>query len=79
MPFIERVNKYIHYGSLFKYPRRLFKYLMSGIYPVVIKIWRIPPIMNIEDTILKIRNDRCSIARFGDSEVLYIVNKLNLH
>jgi glycosyltransferase family protein len=75
---IGNINKYIHYGGVFKIPRRIFKHLMSMVYPIVVRIWKIPPIETIENTILKLKKERCSIARFGDSEVLYIVDKLNL-
>jgi len=75
---LERINKYLHYGGLLKYPRRLFKYFMYAIYPIVIEIWKIPSIKTIEETLLKIKDKKCSIARFGDGEVLYIVDKLNL-
>lgn len=70
--------KYLHYGPLFKLPRKLIKHLLSYVYPLVIAIWKLPKMHDIETTIIKIKKDKQSIARFGDSEVLYIVNKLNL-
>lgn len=74
----KKLNKYLHYGPLFKIPRRIIKHIMSAIYPLVIRIWKLPNVKSIEETINKIKNDGCSIARYGDSEILYIVNHLNL-
>jgi glycosyltransferase family protein len=66
------------YGKFFHYPRQVVKRITSFFYPFVIKIWPLPTVKTIEETILKIIEDKVSIARFGDSEVLYIVDKLNL-
>lgn len=68
----------IHYSPLFKIPRRAAKYIFSFIYPLAIKIWQLPQVKSIEETILKIRDEKMSIARFGDSEMLYVARKLNL-
>lgn len=68
----------LHYGKVFKVPRKIAKQTLSLVYPMVIRLWPLPKIMSIEETIHKIVNDKCSIARFGDSEILYIVDKLNL-
>lgn len=68
----------LHYGKIFKIPRRIAKYSLSAIYPAVIKFWPLPKILSIEETIHKIVKDKCSIVRYGDSEILYIVDKLNL-
>lgn len=78
MLLTKQLNRYLHYGIFFRYPRKVFKYLMVAIYPIVIRVWKLPSIKSIEETILKIKNEKCSIARFGDGEVLYIVDKLNL-
>jgi len=66
------------YGKFFHYPRQVIKRVTSLLYPAVVAIWPLPRVKSIEETILKILSDRVSIARFGDSEVLYIVDKLNL-
>jgi glycosyltransferase family protein len=76
--FFQKINKYLHYGSLLRVPRRIVKHLLSAVYPLVIRMWPLPRVESIEATILKIRDERLSIARFGDSEVLYVVNQLNL-
>lgn len=66
------------YGKLFKLPRKLAKYSLSAIYPVVIKIWPLPKVLSIDETLDKIITNKCSISRFGDGEFLYIIDKLNL-
>lgn len=68
----------LQYGSFFKYPRKVFKYFLSFIYPVVIKIYPLPKIKSIPETIDKILGERSSICRFGDSELLYIIEGRNL-
>jgi glycosyltransferase family protein len=66
------------YGKFFHYPRQIIKRILSALYPVVIKIWPLPKVMSIEETIDLILSEKKSIARFGDSEFLYIIDKLNL-
>lgn len=68
----------IQYGSFFKYPRKAFKHFLSAIYPIVIKILPLPKIASIEETIDKIINEKKSICRFGDGELLYLTEKRNL-
>lgn len=66
------------FSPLFKVPRALFKKSLVAIYPLVIKVWPIPPVLSIEDTIRLLIAHRMSIARFGDGEFLYIIDKLAL-
>lgn len=68
----------IRYGRLFKVPRKIIKLLLSAIYPAVIRIWPLPRVLSIEETIDEIRCGNKSICRFGDSEFLYIIDKINL-
>jgi glycosyltransferase family protein len=68
----------LQYGSFFKYPRKVFKYFLSAIYPLVIKIYPLPKVKSIPETIDKILDDNVSICRFGDSEFLYLTEKREL-
>lgn len=68
----------LQYGKAFKIPRKIFKYFLSAIYPIIIKIWPLPKVATIEETIDKIIKDKVSICRFGDGELLYIAEKRNL-
>ena len=68
----------IRYSKLFKTPRKIAKHLLSALYPLVIKIWPLPKVLSIDETLDKINADRCSISRFGDGEFLYIIDRLNL-
>lgn len=73
------MNKFnIRYGAFFRGPRQIAKHVLSWFYPLVIKIWPLPKIKSKEETIEKIVKEKRSIARFGDSEILYITDKLNL-
>ncbi|SHE64341.1 glycosyltransferase, SP_1767 family [Psychroflexus salarius] len=68
----------LQYGSFFKYPRKAFKHLLSSIYPLIIKLYPLPKIKSIPETIDKILADQCSICRFGDGELLYVSEKRSL-
>tara|TARA_R110000737_G_scaffold352064_1_gene396467 strand:+ start:17387 stop:18292 length:906 start_codon:yes stop_codon:yes gene_type:complete len=68
----------LQYGKFFKYPRKAFKHFLSAIYPIIIKIYPLPKIATIEETIDLIIKDKCSICRFGDGELIYITEKRNL-
>ena len=68
----------IQYGSFFKYPRKAFKYFLSAIYPIVVKALPLPKIASIEETIDMIINNKLSICRFGDGELVYITEKRDL-
>lgn len=68
----------LQYGKFFKYPRVAFKYFLSAIYPLVIKIHPLPKVKSIPETIDKILADRSSICRFGDGELIYISERRSL-
>ena len=69
----------IRYGKAFKVPRKIAKYILSYlIYPLVIRIWKLPKVKSIDETLDKLINDQVSICRYGDGEFLYIIDKLNL-
>lgn len=68
----------LQYSSFFKYPRKAFKYFLSAAYPVVIKIYPLPHVKSIPETIDTILAEQCSICRFGDGELLYISEKRSL-
>ncbi|HSV87899.1 MAG TPA: GT-D fold domain-containing glycosyltransferase [Bacteroidales bacterium] len=68
----------IRYSKLFKTPRKAIKHVLSAVYPVIIKIWPLPKVLSIDETLDKIIAEKLSIARFGDGEFLYMIDKLNL-
>lgn len=68
----------LQYGSFFKYPRKVFKHFLSAVYPLVIKIYPLPIVKSIPETIDKILKDKVSICRFGDGELLYISEQRSL-
>lgn len=68
----------LQYSSFVKYPRKVFKHLLSAIYPVVIRIYPLPIVKSIPETIDAILINKVSICRFGDGELLYISEQRSL-
>jgi glycosyltransferase family protein len=68
----------LQYGKFFKVPRKIFKYFLSFIYPLVVKVYPLPKVKSISDTIDKILSGNISICRFGDGELLYVSEKRSL-
>lgn len=68
----------IRYGDTYKIPRKAIKYFLNACYWLVIKIWPLPKVLSIDETLDKIITDKCSISRFGDGEFLYIIDRLDL-
>ena len=68
----------LHYGKVFKIPRKIIGYILRLLYPIVIKIWPLPSVLSIPDTMEELISKEASIVRFGDSEFLYICDKLSL-
>lgn len=73
---MKKIN--FRYSRVFYYPRKFIKGILILIYPLVIKVWKLPNIKSIEETIDKIIKDKASIARFGDGEIIYLIDKANL-
>lgn len=44
----------------------MFKWFLSAIYPLLIKLYPLPKVKSISETIDKIVEDNCSICRIGD-------------
>jgi glycosyltransferase family protein len=68
----------IHYGKAFQIPRKIVKYTLAFLYPLVIKIWPMVKVKSIPETLDELTRSNKSIIRFGDSEFLYICDKLSL-
>lgn len=68
----------LQYGKVFKYPRKIFKNVLSLVYPLIIRFYPLPIVKSIPETIDKILRDQCSICRFGDGELLYISERRSL-
>lgn len=69
---------FIRYGKLLSGPRQLAKRFFSVLYPIVIRIWPLPKVLSIPQTLQLLNEGNQSIIRFGDSEFLYICDKLSL-
>lgn len=69
----------LRYSKLFSIPRKVVKHLLSGLYPVFLKIYKLPHVSSVEETLELINTNRLlSLIRFGDGEILYLTDKLNL-
>lgn len=68
----------IRYSKTLRIPRLLLKYLLTFSYPLVVKIWKLPNVKSIDETLAFLIQTKCSMSRFGDGEFLYIIDKLNL-
>jgi len=68
----------IQYSPILKIPRKFFKWFLSFFYPFVIKIYPLPKVKSIPETIDKIIKDKVSICRFGDGELLFVSEKRSL-
>ncbi len=72
-------NSTLRYGKLFSYPRQIVKYALSAFYPIFIKLYKMPRVLSVDETLDElINNDKSSMVRFGDSEILYLTDRLNL-
>ena len=67
----------IRYGRWFRMPRKIVKHILSLLYPIIIFLFPLPKVLSIEETIEILIKKKYSIIRFGDSEFLYIIDKLN--
>jgi hypothetical protein len=63
----------IRYGKFFHYPRQVAKRTLAFLYPFVTRVFPLPKVLSIEDTILDILNNKKSIVRFGDSEFSFLI------
>jgi glycosyltransferase family protein len=68
----------ILYDRRFRSLRKISKRVLSSLYPLVRKLYRFPRVESIPDTIAYIYANKASISRYGDSEFLYIIDKISL-
>jgi len=72
-------NSKIRYGKSFSWLRKIAKKILAAIYPIVIKFFPLPKVLSVDETLIELqKNPKASIVRFGDGEILYLVDKLNL-
>ncbi len=66
------------YAPWLKHPRQVAKKLLSMAYPGVVRLWPLPEVRSIDETLDELLASHRSIARFGDGEFLYVIDRLNL-
>ena len=72
-------NSNIRYGKAFHYVRQFAKQSLSAIYPTFCIFYKLPTVESVFDTLEKLAgNEKLSLVRFGDGEILYLNDKLNL-
>ncbi|MDW7761969.1 MAG: SP_1767 family glycosyltransferase [Acidobacteriota bacterium] len=72
--FPEQMN--LRTSSTFYCPRQVIKEILGLIYPVLKICFPLPNVKTIDETIDKIKKDKSSIARYGDGEFLFIMDKI---
>ena len=75
---LKRIKTYLLYNQNIKFLKVGLNAALNRLYPVIIKIWPLPKIKTIDETIEEIKTNKRSIVRFGDGEVIYLVNKIDL-
>ncbi|WP_445717623.1 GT-D fold domain-containing glycosyltransferase [Flavobacterium sp.] len=72
-------SKFVRYGKPFHYIRQLVKNSLSLLYPIFKMAFKMPKVESVFETLEQLStNNKLSIVRFGDGEILYINDKLNL-
>jgi glycosyltransferase family protein len=72
-------NTTLRYGKSFHLLRQFVKHTLSASYPLFTKIYKMPTVLSVEDTLVAIeKNKKACVVRFGDGEILYMTDKLNL-
>ena len=67
------------YGSFFHYVRQIAKFVLSSSYPIFKIFYKMPKVASVFDTLEYLsENPNCSLVRFGDGEIIYLNDKLNL-
>ena len=66
------------YGKIFKPIRKSLRYTLSSLYPIIRPFYKLPTIKSIEETIDEIQTKNYSLVRFGDGEIIYLLDKYDL-
>lgn len=68
----------LRYGKIFSTLRQFIKHSLSIIYPVFKLFYKLPKVESVFETLEKLKSNKFSIVRFGDGEIIYLNDKLNL-
>lgn len=72
-------NTTLRYGKSFHFFRQIVKYTLSASYPLFIKIFKMPTVLSVGETLAAIENNKkACVVRFGDGEIVYMTDRLNL-
>jgi glycosyltransferase family protein len=56
----------------------MIKHVLSMVYPLFKLFYKLPKVESVFETLEKLKVKKYSIIRFGDGEILYLIDKLNL-
>lgn len=68
----------LRYGKSFSLFRQFIKHSLSTIYPVFKLFYKLPKVESVFETLEKLKSNKLSIVRFGDGEIIYLNDNLNL-
>ncbi len=68
----------LRYGKGFQWLRKFARKSLSALYPFVIRVFPLPQVFSIDETLDTLLRNKLSISRFGDGEFLYIIDHVNL-
>lgn len=68
----------LRYGKFFSKFRQIIKHGLSTIYPVFKLFYKFPRVVSVFETLEKLKSNKFSIVRFGDGEIIYLNDHLNL-
>lgn len=72
-------SSFLRYGKLFSTFRQVVKHLLSAMYPIIKFYYNFPKVESVFETLVRLKNDTSlSLVRFGDGEIIYINDKMNL-
>jgi len=72
-------SSFLRYGKVFHYFRQFVKNALARVYPIFKIFYKMPNVESVFETLEKLStNEKLSLVRFGDGEIIYVNDKLNL-
>lgn len=71
-------NFSLRYGKAFSAFRKVVKYFLSFLYPAIKLFFKLPKVESVNETLDQLLFDSTSIVRFGDGEIIYLNDQLDL-
>lgn len=72
-------SSFLRYGKTFSSFRQVVKHFLAWLYPLIKIVYTLPKVESVLDTLDRLQKDKSlSLVRFGDGEILYINDRMNL-